>query len=159
MASPKSRVPAVAGWLTTGQPTARLGTRCASCGTYFFPREESLCRNPDCRGRQLDEVELSRRGRIWSYTDNRYQPPPPYVSADPFVPYGIAAVELADERMVVLGQLEPGVDAADVRVGQEVELVVAPLYEDDDHEYLVWKWKVLASAASRPSGEEREAQP
>ena len=159
MASPKSRVPAVAGWFTTGEAPALLGTRCASCGTYFFPREESLCRNPDCRGRQLDEVELSRRGRIWSYTDNRYQPPPPYVSADPFVPYGIAAVELADERMVVLGQLEPGVDAADVRVGQEVELVVAPLYEDDDHEYLVWKWKVLASAASRPSGEEREAQP
>ena len=65
------------------------------------------------------------------------------MSADPFAPYGIAAVELADERMVVLGQLEPGVDVAELRVGQEVELVLGPLYEDDEHEYLVWKWKAV----------------
>ncbi len=143
VAQVKERVPAVPGWFTMGDEPALLGTRCASCGTYFFPREEALCRNPDCRGRELHEVELSRRGRIWSFTDNRYQPPPPYVAADPFAPYGIAAVELAEERMVVLGQLEAGTDVASLAVGQEVELVVGTLYEDDDHEYLVWKWRVL----------------
>ena len=27
----------------------------------------------------------------------------------------------------------------------EVELVLDTLYEDDDHEYLVWKWRPLAA--------------
>jgi uncharacterized OB-fold protein len=43
--------------------------------------------------------------------------------------------------MVVLGQLEEGVDVAALRAGQEVELVVGPMYEDEDHEYVVWKWR------------------
>ena len=149
----KERVPAIEGWFTTGDTPALLGTRCTACGTYFFPREEAFCRNPDCRGREFEEVELSRRGRIWSFTDNRYQPPPPFVSPDPFVPYAIAAVELAAERLVVLGQLEPGVDTATLHAGQEVELVTGTLYEDDEHEYLVWKWRVLG-----PGGGEREAR-
>ena len=50
-------------------------------------------------------MELSRRGRIWSYTDARYQPPPPYVAADPYVPFCLAAVELAAEKLVVMGQV------------------------------------------------------
>ena len=87
---------------------------------------------------------MSRRGRIWSFTDNRYQPPPPYVSPDPFVPYAIAAVELEAERIVVLGQLEAGVDPSGLRAGQEVELAIGTLYEDDDHEYLVWKWRPVS---------------
>jgi uncharacterized OB-fold protein len=139
----KERVPAVAGWFTVGDTPALLGTRCTACGTYFFPREESFCRNPGCRGRQFEEVELSRRGRVWSFTDNRYQPPAPYVSPDPFEPYGIAAVELERERIVVLGQLERGTDMASLHAGQEVELVTGALYEDDDHEYLVWKWRLV----------------
>jgi uncharacterized OB-fold protein len=140
----KDRVPAVDGWFTTGDAPALLGTRCTTCGTYFFPREEAFCRNPDCRGRSFEEVELSRRGRIWSFTDNRYQPPAPYVSPDPFVPYAIAAVELEAERIVVLGQLEAGVDPGELRAGQEVELAIGTLYEDDDHEYLVWKWRPVS---------------
>ena len=48
------------------------------------------------------------RGRVWSYTDARYQPPPPYVAADPYVPFCLAAVELAAEKLVVMGQVVPG---------------------------------------------------
>jgi uncharacterized OB-fold protein len=144
MTTTKERVPAIEGWFTTGDngdTPALLGARCALCGTYAFPKGQGFCPNPGCTSSQLDEVELSRTGRIWSFTDNRYQPPPPYVSPDPFVPYAIAAVELAEERMVILGQLDPGTDLATLKAGQEVELVVGTLYEDDDHEYLVWKWR------------------
>ena len=137
----KARVPAIEGWFTTTDPPALLGSRCTACSTYFFPREDGFCRNPSCTGRDFEEVELSRRGRVWSFTDNRYQPPPPYVSPDPFVPYTIAAVELEEERMVVLGQVVPGVDPADLAAGQEVELTLGTLYEDEGTEYLVWKWR------------------
>jgi hypothetical protein len=147
--SDKTRVPAVEGWFTTDPDRpALIGTRCTTCGTYSFPRETSFCKNPACTGREFDEVELSRRGVIWSYTNACYQPPPPYVpTTDPFEPFAIAAVELAEEKMVVLGQLVPGVDIGDLSVGTEVELVLDTLFEDDEHEYLVWKWRPVSEGA------------
>jgi len=144
MAGAKTRVPAVEGWFTTDGEPALLGSRCRSCGTYAFPRETFFCRNPACDGTDFEEVPLSRRGTVWSYTDARYTPPAPYVAADPYVPFCIAAVELAEEKMVVMGQMVGDVTVADLAVGDPVELVVDVLYEDDDHEYLVWKWRPLA---------------
>jgi uncharacterized OB-fold protein len=144
MAKTKAAVPAIEGWFTTGDAPALLGQRCSACGTYVFPKGQGFCPNPGCTGRDLTDVELSRRGRIWSFTDNRYQPPAPYVAPDPFVPYAIAAVELAEERMVVLGQLDAGADLSTLRAGDEVELVLGTLYEDDDNAYLVWKWRPVA---------------
>ena len=79
---------------------------------------------------------------MWSSTINHYAPPPPYVAAEPFQPFGVAAVELAEERMIVLGQVAG--DPSGVGVGDEVELVTDTLSEDDDHEYLVWKWKPVS---------------
>ena len=52
-------VPAVEGWFTTDAEPRLLGTRCTTCGTVFFPRASGFCRNPECRGREFDEVELS----------------------------------------------------------------------------------------------------
>ena len=72
-------VPAVEGWFTTGEEPRLLGTRCTSCGTVFFPAATGFCRNPVCRGRDLVPAELSRTGKVWSYTDAQYQPPPPYI--------------------------------------------------------------------------------
>jgi uncharacterized OB-fold protein len=147
VATVKTRVPAVEGWFTTDPRPALLGSRCSTCGTYAFPRERIFCRNPQCRSRDFEEVELSRTGRIWSYTDARYQPPAPYVAAtDPYQPFALAAVELAEEKMVVMGQVSASVDVADLRIGTEVEVTVDTLYEDDDHEYLVWKWRPLDRA-------------
>ena len=84
-------------------------------------------------------------GKIWSFTNNCFQPPEPYISPDPFVPYTIAAVELDKEKMVVLGQMVEGVDVSSLHAGMDVELVLEKGYEDDESEYLVWKWKPLAA--------------
>jgi hypothetical protein len=151
MTTAKTRVPAVEGWFTTdGDAPALLGSRCRSCGTYAFPAQTFFCGNPGCEGTEFDEVPLSRRGKVWSYTDARYTPPAPYVAADPYVPFCIAAVELAEEKMVVMGQVVPEVTVDDLAVGTEVELVVDVLYEDDDHEYLVWKWRPVAGGSGAP---------
>jgi uncharacterized OB-fold protein len=143
-------VPAIEGWFTTGADGAApalLGSRCGVCGTVAFPAETQFCRNPDCASSEFDTVELSRRGRIWSYTDARYQPPPPYVAADPYVPFCLAAVELAAEKLVVMGQVVPGVTVDDLTVGDEVELVIDTLYSEDGTDYLVWKWRPTRGAA------------
>ena len=143
----RTRVPAVEGWFTLGDEgaPALLGSRCTVCGTYAFPAETQFCRNPDCVSQEFETVALSRRGRIWSYTDARYKPPPPYVAADPYVPFCLAAVELAAEKLVVMGQVTAGVTVDDLKVGDEVELVVDTLYADDDSDYLVWKWQPVSA--------------
>ena len=140
-----TQVPAIEGWFTTDEEPALLGTRCTTCGTVFFPRAEGFGRNPGCRGREFEETKLSRRGKVWSYTDAQYQPPPPYIAAaDPYEPFALAAVELADEQLVVLGQLASGTTVADVKVGDEVELVVEPLYELDGAQHLIYRWRPVA---------------
>lgn len=135
-------VPAVEGWFTTSSEPHLLGTRCTTCGTAFFPRATGFCRNPECRGRELEEVELSRTGKVWSYTDAQYQPPPPYIPrGDEHEPFAIAAVELAEEAMVILGQVADDYTVDDLTVGAEVELVIEPLYEADGVDHLIYRWK------------------
>jgi uncharacterized protein len=136
-----TRVAAIEGWYTLEDPPHLLGSRCRSCGTYFFPRLASYCRNPACEGTTFEDVQLSRTGRIWSYTNACYQPPQPYVASDPFVPFAIAAVELESERMIVLGQVAAGVELAQLRVGMPVELVLETLHTEGSTDKLVWKWK------------------
>lgn len=137
----KTRVPAIEGWFTDGAEPALLASRGAETGSYFFPKSLAFSRNPAAPGEELEEVTLGRRGRVWSYTTNHYAPPAPFVTPEPFEPYTIVAVELPDEQMVVLGQLAEGADPDALTVGTEVELVLGTLYEDDEHEYVVWKWR------------------
>lgn len=146
-----TRRPVVEGWFTVPDPgsdeePALIGTRCKSSGTYFFPPERVMSRAPGFADSELEEVRLSRRGRLWSYTDANYQPPEPYVPVtDPHEPFCIAAVELEREQMVVMGQVVAGVTVDDLSVGMEMELVIDTLNvateEDGEVEYLVWKWR------------------
>ena len=88
-------------------------------------------------------MPLSRTGKVWSFTNASYQPPAPYVSADPFVPFTIAAVELEKEKMIVLGQVVAGVNPSDLKAGMEMELVLDTLFVDGETEQVTWKWKPL----------------
>ena len=141
--STRTRVPALGaeGWFTLDDEPTLIGSRCETCGTFVFPRRSGFCANPTCRGTEFVDVPLSRRGTIWSYTDAQYQPPPPYVVPEGgFEPFAIAAVELAAEGLVILGQLAPGTGVGDVKVGDEVELTVGSLFTDDEHDYQIWRW-------------------
>jgi uncharacterized OB-fold protein len=141
--------PVLDGWFTTPSderehPTL-LGGRCTTCGAVAFPSPAvrgGFCPVPTCAGEDFEQVPLSRRGTVWSCTDARYQPPPPYVPpADgDHVPFALAAVELP-EGIVVLGQVAEGFGVKDLRVGSEVELVVETLYADETGDRLVWRWK------------------
>ena len=158
-----TRVPAIEGWFTmppehaefpadgSGIPGIRLlGTRCTDSGTYFFPPERVMSRAPGFADSELVDVELSSTGTLWSYTDAQYQPPAPFVApSEPYEPYCLAAVELAEERMVVLGQVVAGVTVDDLQVGMPMELVADVLDTDDEHTYVVWKWRPAVGADGR----------
>ena len=138
--------PAIDGWFEDGDDGPHLiGGTCGGCGTYVFPPRARGCPNPACSHDELDPVALSRTGTLWSYTENRYQPPWPFPQTDPFEPYALAAVSLADEGIIVLGKVVKGTLAADLTVGMEMELAIDPLYVDDEGgERTVWAWKPVA---------------
>lgn len=130
--------PLLPGWFTlNAQRPSLLGSRCKSCGTYYFPKHVTFCRNPACQGDGFEEVELSRTGTLWSWTDACYAPPEPFVAQDPHQPFAIAAVELAKEKMIVLGPVVAGVTVAQLRAGMPMELALEPLNDGK----LTWKWR------------------
>ncbi|OBI50970.1 benzoylsuccinyl-CoA thiolase [Mycobacterium kyorinense] len=137
--------PAIDGWFATDASGAPhlIGAKCPQCGTYVFPPRANNCPNPACDSDVLEPVALSRRGKVWSYTENRYPPPPPYPAADPFEPFAIAAVELADEGLIVLAKVVEGTLAADLKVGMEMELTTMPLFTDDEGvQRLTYAWRI-----------------
>ena len=137
--------PAIDGWFATdesGSPHL-IGSRCPACGTYVFPPRALDCPNPACESGTLESVALARRGALWSYAENRYAPPPPYPASDPFEPFAVAAVQLADEGLIVLGKVIKGTLAEDLKVGMEMELTIEPLYRDDDGvDRTVYAWRI-----------------
>jgi hypothetical protein len=149
----KRRVPAVPGWFTLDEERPELlGERGRESGSVFFPPGRMASANPAAPFEEREPVRLSRRGRVWSWTTGSYPPPAPYPAREPFVPYVVVAVELEREKVVVLGQLADGWSASDLRLGHEMELVLGTLYEDEESEYLVWKWKPATGAARRGAG-------
>lgn len=141
----KPVVPALEGWFTMdAEKPHLLGTQCKHCNTYYFPKQTVFCKNPDCDSEEFNEVPLSRTGKVWSFTNACYQPPEPYIAADPYEPYTIVAVELEKEKMIVLGQAVTGVQVSDLKAGKDMELVLEPLFEDEQAVRLTWKWKPVA---------------
>ena len=129
--------PVLEGWFTLDADKPHLiGSRCSSCGTYYFPRQKNFCRNPDCASESFEDVQLSRTGKLWSFTNAAYQPPEPYVQVEHFVPFAIAAVELEKEKMIVLGQVVTGVGVESLKAGMTMELKLEPLADGK----LTWKW-------------------
>jgi uncharacterized protein len=141
------QVPAIEGWFTIPDDPASeqphlLGSHCGTCGTCAFPPRDSSCPNPTCDAQELATVPLSATGTLWSFAENHYPPPLPYVAADPFEPYALAAVELATEGLIVLGQAAPGVRAEQLRVGMPMALELMVLHTDADGvDHLVWAWR------------------
>mgnify|MGYP001819581370 FL=1 len=142
--SEKPLAPAIDGWHTMSAKPHLIGSQCTACGTYFFPQQSQYCRNPSSDSTDFHDVELSRTGQVWSYTNACYQPPEPFVAPEPFEPYTIAAVQLEKEEMVVLGQVVKGVNVEDLKVGMTMELVLEPLHETEDDIKVTWKWQPTA---------------
>lgn len=136
-------IPVLDGWFTldADQPYL-IGTRCTACGTYYFPKLNGFCRNPDCASESFESVNLSRTGKLWSFTNAAYQPPEPYVQVDKdsFKPFAIAAVQLEKEKMIVLGQIVTGVGVESLKAGMTMELKLEPLTDGK----LTWKWAPVA---------------
>ena len=121
-----------------------LGSVCATCKAPYFPRAIG-CHNPDCDDSKMQDAEFGPSGRIWSLSIQNYPPPPPVVCDDPFVPFAVGMVDLP-EGLRVLGRIVCD-DPDAVQVGDEVELVIAPLGKDESGaDVYSWQFKPLSSS-------------
>ena len=103
-----------------------VGSRCVKCGEVRFP-VSAFC--PQCCTGTTETVGLSRRGILYSFTVQRFRPPPPYRGPQEFEPYGVGMIELPEGLRVTA--VLAGHDLDGLRVGMEMELIVTKLFEDE----------------------------
>jgi len=109
------------------------GSRCRDCGEVFMGKA-TTCAN--CCGTGMEELTLSNKGTLWTYTIIRYQPPGDYKGpVDPFVPFVEGLVELPDGIRVVAPVKD--CDFEKIRIGMPLELVVHELFQDGDGNQVV----------------------
>ncbi len=109
---------------------ALKASRCAQCGEVSFPRQASC---PACASDRTDEIPLSRRGTLWTWTVQRFPPPsPPYAGprGSDFEPFGVGYVELPEGVRVEARLTEN--DPEKLRIGMEMELVIEKFDETAD---------------------------
>jgi uncharacterized OB-fold protein len=136
----KKQIPVKEGlWTTVSSPNEKpqlIGSRCLACGEVFFPKRESkICTY--CQSRDLEEIKLSRKGKVYSFTIVMQRPPEYYRGP---VPYAEGFVELPEG--VRVETLFTGCDFNDLEVGMDVEMVIEGLHEDEDgNEVVAYKFR------------------
>lgn len=108
------------------------GGKCNSCQAVVFP-ERSIC--PKCTGQDIQKVPLSRKGKLYTYTEV-FQKPPDYFGD---VPYIIGRV-LLPEGVFILTQIKA--KKQDLKINMEMEFIVEPIYRAENGiERLGYKFK------------------
>jgi uncharacterized OB-fold protein len=110
-----------------------LGTLCRQCGAHFLG-SVPFCQN--CTSNDLDPVELSKEGTLYSYTIVRV-PPAGWQGS---VPYALGQVELPEGPHVISEVVECPFEQ--LKVGMKLELALVVGSEDaEGTQMVVYKWQ------------------
>jgi len=125
------QVPIAEGLFTWPSNDPRLiGSKCKKCGVVTFPAQNSCAA---CSGIETENIELERRGKLWTYTIQCFLPNrPPYEgpeTAETFKPFGVGYIELPDQTRVEARIKTNDVDK--LEVGMDMELVIEKYIERD----------------------------
>lgn len=101
-----------------------IGSKCPKCGEIVFPGNP-VCVN--CQNETMEDIQLSRKGKIWSFSTVMLRPPNWYEGP---VPFDLGYVELEDGVRVWSRLL--GAEAGTFKIGQEVELDIDVLQVDKE---------------------------
>ena len=125
----RRQVPIEEGLFSSLDSPQLLASRCKGCGEVTFPRQQAC---PACTSRDVEEIRLSRRGTLWTWTIQRFPPTvPPYagdVDRETFAPFGVGYIELP-EGIRVESRLTEN-DPEKLEIGMEMELVLEKFLED-----------------------------
>jgi len=121
-----------------GEKPQLIGSKCLSCGEIFFPkREKGRCIN--CQAAYLEDIKLSRKGKVYSFAVVLIKPPMYYRGP---VPYAFVYVELPE--VVRVETLFTDCDFEALKIGMDAELVIEKLQEDDEgNEIVTYKFRPI----------------
>lgn len=128
MPSSERRVPIHEGLFTwPAEEPQLIASRCTACGEVAFPQQDSC---PNCTGDETETIHVSRRGKLWTWTIQRFAPPTPPFRGDSesFVPFGVGYVELPEGVRIEARLTEN--DPEKLAIGMDMELVIEK-YDDD----------------------------
>lgn len=93
-----------------------LGSKCRNCAEVSIGTN-SVCLN--CGGDDIEGIELSPAGELWTFTVIRHKPPGDYLGPDPFEPFALGLVELPD-GVRIMAPIEGAVD--NLKIGAKMRL-------------------------------------
>lgn len=123
------------------------GTRCPACARIYFP-PRSVC--PSCRARDLEPLELSGNGTLYSFS-RMTQSPRGFANLGP---YTVGMIRL-DEGPLIIAQLTD-VDDVALEIGMPLQMVTRKLRESSEHGYIVYGYKFRPRLAAPADGGERD---
>lgn len=131
-----------------GERAVLLASRRRSSGVVKFPAErpELFDGAPEIQ-EDIEAIELSTQGSLYTYTTQEFPPPLPYKNIrDPkvFQPYVVGFVEMAEG--VLVETLIVGAAPNELRIGQSLVSTTTALQTEDG--------RSLVTFAFRPSGED-----
>ncbi len=138
------QIPIAEGLFTWPSNDPRLiGSRCQRCGVVTFPAQNSCAA---CSGVETENMELARRGTLWTFTVQCFLPNrPPYEgpeTPETFKPFAVGYVELPDQTSVETRIKTEDIDS--LRVGMEMELVVEKYIERDGKDVMAFFFQPVA---------------
>jgi uncharacterized protein len=112
-----------------------LANKCKACGRIYFPKA-LFCF--DCSEKEMEDVVLSRRGQLYSYTIGRM----PSTHFQP--PYALGLVDLP-EGIRVFAPLTMTEDET-FKVGMEMEVSIEELWQEGDQQVIGYKFRPVKPA-------------
>ena len=107
-------------WTDEGGAPRLLGGKDAN-GKFFFPIPEGDA------GLDLEVVQLSRTGTLWSFTRQDFRPKPPYDGPEAFTPFLLGYVELPGQVIVETHIVQTKLEQ--LYLGMEMEMVITEFDE------------------------------
>lgn len=143
MALPDTSDPDTAPFWAAARERRLVVQRCDGCGALRFP-PHSFCNH--CHHHGAAWVQVSGRGRIWSFVVAHSPTLPAY---EPFVPFPVVVVELEEDRLIrMVGNVLVdenaainSVDPAHLSIGLPVEVVFQAAAPD----IVIPQWRLVPS--------------
>lgn len=108
-----------------------VGNKCPVCGKAFFPKA-IFCTH--CLNKELEELELSKRGTLYSYTITRVP-----VGKFP-VPHAIGMITLPEKVRLTAPLI---MDREDFKIGSEMVMEIDTLWTEEDCNVVGYKFRAV----------------
>jgi len=120
-------------WRKIPQRYNLIGTKCTTCGTYYFP-PRIIC--PKCRRKsKIESHKFCGEGEVLSYTEI-YSPPQGFENIKPYI---LAIIKLKEGPSLTAQLIDCKID--NVQIGSKVKAVFRKIVEDGDEGVILYGYK------------------